>query len=110
MRLRMGSNYTNVSVSEIQRIQEELKMRNFTDSLIKSGMEKNLAKNASALANDLLNKTMMLYKLVSNQNDTISYMILTFIQINEKGAKEAFANASKGTELVRIAKMIDSQV
>ena len=105
----MGSNFTNVSVSEIQRIQRELKARNFTQSLINSGMEKNLAKNASSLAQDLLNKTMMLVNLVKNQNDTIGDMISTFLAIN-KGAKNAFQDASKGTELVKISKMIDFQV
>ena len=109
MRLMLGSNDTNVSVSEIQRIRNDLNTRNFTETLLKSGMEKNMARNASMFADDLLNKTMMLFKLVKGQDDTILKIIKTFLAI-DSGAKDALFAAGNGTELVRIAKLIDFQV
>lgn len=109
MRLRHGSNDTNVSVSEIRRIRNDLKVKNFTMTLLKIGMEKELAENASVLVKDLLNKTMMLSSVVQGQDDSILDIIKTFLAI-DKGAQNALSAAIKGTELVNIAKAIDFQV
>ena len=104
-----GSDDTNVSVSEIQRIKNDLKSKNFSDILMKVTVEKRLAQNASMLAKDLLNKTMMLSNLVHGQNDTILNIIKTFLAIN-KGAQNALYAAGNGSELIGIAKLIDFQV
>ena len=109
MRLMRGSNDTNVSVSEIRRIRNDLKKKNFTMTLIKLGMEKELAQNASVLANDLLNKTIMLGNLVEKLDNSIGDIIKTFLAI-DKGAQDALYAASNGSELVKIAKAIDYQV
>ena len=109
MRLMLGSNDTNVSVSEIRRIRNDLKMKNFTMTLLKLGMEKEMAQNASVLANDLLNKTMMLSNLVKGQDNSILDIIKTFLAI-DMGAQEALYAAGNGSELVSIAKAIDFQV
>ena len=109
MRLMLGSNDTNVSVSEIRRIRNDLKKKNFTMTLLKLGMEKELAQNASVLANDLLNKTMILSSLVRKQGDSILDIIKTFMAI-DKGAQHALYAASNGSQLVEIASLIDLQV
>ena len=72
-------------------------------------MEKNMARNASMYADNLLNKTMMLVKLVKGQNDTTLKMVKTFLAI-DSGAKDALFAAGNGTELVKIARLIDFQV
>ena len=109
MRLMLGSNDTNVSVSEIRRIRNDLKRKNFTMTLLKLGMEKELAQNASVLANDLLNKTMILSSLVRKQGDSILDIIKTFMAI-DKGAQHALYAANNGSQLVQIASYIDLQV
>ena len=109
MRLMLGSNDTNVSVSEIRRIRNDLKRKNFTMTLLKLGMEKELAQNASVLANDLLNKNMILSSLVRKQGDSILDIIKTFMAI-DKGAQHALYAANNGSQLVQIASYIDLQV
>ena len=105
----LGSNDTNVSASEIRRIHNDLKKKNFTMTLLKLDMEKELAQNASVLANDLLNKTLILSNLVTKQDNSIVNIIKTFLAI-DKGAQNALYAASNGSELVNIAKAIDFHV
>ena len=109
MRLMLGSNDTNVSASEIRRIHNDLKKRNFTMTLLKLDMEKELAQNASVLANDLLNKTMILSNLVTKQDSSIVDIIKTFLAI-DKGAQNALYAANNGSGQVNIAKAIDFHV
>ena len=108
-RLMLGSNDTNVSVSEIRRIRNDLKARNFTTTLIKLGVEKELAFNALVFTKDKLNKTMLQSLVVQEKDDLILSIANTFIAI-DKGATDALYAAGNGSSLVDIAKAIDFQV
>ena len=108
-RLMRGGTDTNVTLTEIEAILQELRNRNFSKILMESGVEKERAEKAAKLAEDLHNKTIALASLVNFKNGSSADLIKTFLQITDGGKKAMFA-ANNGAALVKIAKMIDFQV